>query len=378
MRGRYIAERATSPDRSSPAYVIVDQTYRFHIEACTYLAHLRAAGRSPNTERVYASRLACFLNFCDESRIDWQSITFDDLSRFLNSLAGKPVDSTRHGKENSRFRSNATANAIMTATCEFLRFGASHGWVKQELVRSLTRPKYLRHHALGQDWGEDEQYRTVSERLLKLPESGVAIRSIPRDEVQELVHGTTNSRDKFLIVVLYETGMRIGEALGLRRSDVHFLSSSSRLGCSVAGPHVHVRRRQNSNGAIAKSRFPRVVPVTSETVYLYADYQRDRDKVQNTGETDFVFVNLFRPPLGAPMKYSNAKKMFDRLSANAEVPATPHTLRHSAASRWVDNGTPRDVVQALLGHVSSTSMEVYLHPSNEAIRAAVERHGGSK
>lgn len=297
---------------------------------------------------------------------------------FLNSLADNPISSTRHGDKSPRYRSNSTANAIMTATCEFLRFGASHGWVSQELVRSLTRPKYLRHHTPGHDWGEDEQFRTVSERLLKLSESGVTIRSIPREEVQELVHLTTNSRDKFLVVLLYETGMRIGEALGLRRSDMHFLSSSSRLGCSVAGPHVHVRRRPNSNGAIAKSRFPRVVPVTSETAHLYADYQRDRDEVKNAEDTDFVFVNLFRPPLGSPMTYSNAKKMFDRLSADAAVPATPHTLRHSAASRWVDNGTPRDVVQALLGHVSSNSMEVYLHPSNEAIRAAVERHGGSK
>ena len=63
------------------------------------------------------------------------------------------------------------------------------------------------------------------------------------------------------------------------------------------------------------------------------------------------------------------------MSGSTAVEARPHMLRHSAATRWIADGVPRDVVQALLGHVSSASMEVYLHPSDAAKRVAVERLG---
>jgi integrase/recombinase XerD len=48
-------------------------------------------------------------------------------------------------------------------------------------------------------------------------------------------------------------------------------------------------------------------------------------------------------------------------------------LRHTAATTWLRQGTPRDTVQALLGHVSAASMQPYLHPNENDKRAAVER-----
>jgi hypothetical protein len=87
--------------------------------------------------------------------------------------------------------------------------------------------------------------------------------------------------------------MRIGEALGLRREDMHLLASNNVLGCSVRDPHIHVRRRANANGSFAKSRFPRSIPVTADVVDLYADYQFERSEIPEGDSTDFVFVNLY-------------------------------------------------------------------------------------
>lgn len=133
--------------------------------------------------------------------------------------------------------------------------------------------------------------------------------------------------------------MRIGETLGLRREDMHLLSNSASLGCRVAGPHVHVRRRANANGALAKSRFPRSIPVTEELVGLYADYAHERDRVGEAAGCDMVFVNLYRQPLGRPLGYHNAKDMFDRLARRAGFAVRPHVLRHTAATRWVRCGS---------------------------------------
>jgi integrase len=113
--------------------------------------------------------------------------------------------------------------------------------------------------------------------------------------------------------------------------------------------------------------------VTEEIVALYADYAHERDRVHEAAGCDMVFVNLFREPLGRPLGYANAKDMFDRLATQAGFAVRPHLLRHTAATRWVRSGTPRDVVQTLLGHVSPSSMDPYLHASDQDKRDAVER-----
>jgi integrase/recombinase XerD len=167
-------------------------------------------------------------------------------------------------------------------------------------------------------------------------------------------------------------GLRIGEALGLRRCDMHLLPDSRGLGCPVVGAHVHVRHRANPNGALAKSRFPRMVPASDAVLSAYAGYQHERAGLAGEDGTDMVLINLYHEPLGAPMTYRAAKDFFDRLARNCGFPVRPHMLRHTAATNWVRAGVDLDVVQALLGHASLASTTVYLHARDEDKRRAVE------
>jgi integrase len=179
-------------------------------------------------------------------------------------------------------------------------------------------------------------------------------------------------REQFLVILLRDTGMRIGEVLGLRRADMHLLPDSRALGCAVVGAHVHVRHRANPNGALAKSRFPRTVPVSDVVLASYADYQHERAELVGDEGTEMVLVNLYHQPLGAPMTYRAAKGFFDRLAGECGFPVRPHMLRHSAATNWVRAGVDLDVVRALLGHASLASTTVYLHARDEDKRRAVE------
>jgi integrase/recombinase XerD len=70
-------------------------------------------------------------------------------------------------------------------------------------------------------------------------------------EFDALVRACLHWRDRFLLLLLYFGGLRIGEALGLRMSDLHFVDSAASLGCSFPGPHLHVTPRENANGARA-------------------------------------------------------------------------------------------------------------------------------
>jgi integrase len=211
--------------------------------------------------------------------------------------------------------------------------------------------------------------------MLKFAVAELPFEFLEPERVEDLVAAAGNARDRFLVALVGMTGMRIGEALGLHREDMHFLTDSRCLGCTVAGPHVHVRRRaDNPNGALAKSRFPRSIPAPAESVALYADYAHERHQI--LGERDhspLVFVNLYRPPLGAAVSYQNVKGMFDRLARVTGLTVRPHLLRHTAATTWLRQGTPRDTVQELLGHVSPASMQPYTHPSETDKRAAVEQ-----
>jgi site-specific recombinase XerD len=154
---------------------------------------------------------------------------------------------------------------------------------------------------------------------------------------------------------------------------MHFLPDSAALGCRITGPHLHVVRREgNVNGALAKSG-SRPVPVSAPLARLYAGYQQERWRLLGDAAQDspFVFVNLYRPPLGAALRPGGVEELFGRLSRDAGVKATPHTCRHTFATRLVRAGVDRDIVQELLGHASPASTAVYTHASWTDMQAAV-------
>ncbi|MDH6513722.1 integrase/recombinase XerD [Streptomyces sp. SAI-135] len=376
MESAYTAERAISPTSGAVRWVVVEsRTYRLHSEATGYLASLRARGCSPNTERVYAGRLALYLNYCHLRRLQWNAPGFTGLSLLQQWLVETPLPA-RTGRlvpGRVRHRSRGTANAVMTVVGEFLRFGALHGWVASRTTDLLAQPKLLRFALPGYDAGERGQHRHVQAAAFRFKTAQAGYEDLSPAQIRHMIASVSRARDRFLIALLACTGLRIGEALGLHRADLHLLASSRIVGCGIEGPHVHVRRRtDNPNRALAKSRFPRSVPVIAELVALYTDYQYERDRVPQASAEPMVFVNLFRTARGRPMTYANTKEMFDRLARTVRHACRPHMLRHSAATRWLRDGVDRDVVQRLLGHVSPLSMETYRNVDDAEMRAAVE------
>lgn len=371
MTVSYRAWRAVSPSDGSVSWVVADDELDLHVEGCAFLTGLRARDRSVNTERVYAGRVALFLSWCAAEGVEWHRPRLDHMVRFKRWLVTEPAAAP--GRQPKR-RSTSTAHAILGTVCEFFRFCAQHELVDAELVERLYEPRFLKFLPEGFDAGEDGQHRTVRSKLLRFAVAEEPFEFIEPDRVEELVAAAENCRDRFLVALVAMTGVRIGEALGLNREDMHLLADSRTLGCPVVGPHLHVRRRaDNANGALAKSRYPRSIPVPEAAATLYADYAHERH--QRLGAADegrLVFVNLYRPPLGGPLRYHNVKEMFDRLGAATGMVVRPHLLRHTAATTWLRQGSSRDTVQHLLGHASPASMQPYFHPDEGDKRAAVE------
>ena len=108
--------------------------------------------------------------------------------------------------------------------------------------------------------------------------------------------------------------------------------------------------RENANGARAKSG-GRTVPVGAELIRLYADYLHGEYGALGS---DYVFVNLWAEPRGQAWSYPAAYNLVTRVRAKTGLDFDPHWFRHSAATRWLRDGVPAEVVSRLLGHSSVT------------------------
>jgi integrase/recombinase XerD len=228
----------------------------------------------------------------------------------------------------------------------------------------------------GQARGEDGQ---MSWRMRALHRACEVERPVGRAadaDIAAVVTACRSARDRLVVLLMARAGLRRGEVAGLRRSDVHLLADSRPLGCGTARAHVHVvRREDNPNGAWAKSRRQRVVPLDFLTVQAFDTYEFERMAVPAAGGSDFVLVNLFRPPVGAPMRLDAINDLVAAASRRAGIAPVlrPHQLRHAFGSNVADAGAGIDVIADLLGHVSAASSQVYLHPDPARLREAVEK-----
>jgi len=195
------------------------------------------------------------------------------------------------------------------------------------------------------------------------------------EQIVALLRACRSARDRLIVLLMARAGLRRGELCGLRRSDVHLLADSRPLGCEIARAHLHVvRRGDNPNGACAKSRRQRSVPLDFLVVQAFDTYALERMTIPRAAGSDFVLVNLFRGPVGAPMRPGGIGDLLAAASRRAGLAAavTPHQLRHAFGSNTADAGCGIDVVADLLGHASVSSSQVYLHPDPGRLRAAVD------
>ena len=103
-------------------------------------------------------------------------------------------------------------------------------------------------------------------------------------------------------------------------------------------------------------------------------YALERMTISRAAGGDFVLVNLFRGPVGAPMRPRTIGDLLAAASRRAGLATavTPHQLRHAFGSSAADAGCGIDVVADLLGHASVSSSQVYVHPDPGRLRAAVD------
>jgi site-specific recombinase XerD len=277
-----------------------------------YLAYLTDIERSPNTIKAYAHDLKDWFAFLACRGLDWREVRLEDIAEFMAWLRRPPatraaavavLPSVEHHCTES------TVNRKLSALSAFYQHASRHGVDLGELLttwqpgarRGAGWKPFLHHISKGQPQPRRAIGLTVPRKLPRV---------LSVAEAQAILDACEHLRDRFLFALLHDTGMRIGEALGLRHADV-----------GAVEREVSVVVRVNDNGARTKSRQSRSVPVSAELVRLYGDYLHTE---YGDLDSDYVFVSLWGHPHGHPLTYAAVYDLVKWLRRRTGIDFDPH------------------------------------------------------
>lgn len=351
-------QRVIQPD-GEESWTVTDSSYDVIAPVDRFLAYLGSVDRSPGTVRSYAFDLRDFFSFLEQSQVQWRSVQLEDLGRFANWLRLSPAERSgqvRRLTNRAEHCSATTINRKLSAVGSFYQFHQQHGVHFEFMPASGRRSggswKPLLAHLGGSTKPGRELKRRTPERIP---------RTLSAEQVSAVLNACDHRRDRLLFALLAGSGMRIGEALGLRHEDIDSAECT-----------VRVRARPNANNARAKTG-DRDIPVEAGLVRMFADYLFEE---YGTLDCDYVFVNLWSEPVGRPMTYQAVLDLVARLRARTGFHFTPHQFRHTYATDLLRRDVPSEVVQKLLGHSSvATTIDTYSHLDMRHVRKALASAG---
>ena len=284
-----------------------------------FLTHVKVEkGLSPNTVSAYQRDLAKFNVFAQKRKLTLVGVTRDDLVDFLA------------GMYREKLESRTVARHLVTMR-NFFRFAQVQELITADPSLNLESPK-IRRTLPGYLRLEEV------ERLLTQPDAKTA----------------PGLRDRAMLEVLYSTGLRVSELIGLRVTDL-----DAKVGC--------IR-------CIGKGDKERIVPAGRKALGMVEKYLREaRPKLLGNGvSSQALFVNR----RGGPLSRVGVWKILSAYGRRAglRVALTPHMLRHSFATHLLERGADLRSVQLMLGHADISTTQIYTHVVEERLKQIYKAH----
>ena len=284
-----------------------------------FLTHVKVEkGLSVNTVAAYQRDLAKFLGFAQKRKLTLEKVSRDDLVDFLAGLY------------RGNLESRTVARQLVTLR-NFFRFAQIQELIATDPSLNLESPK-IRRTLPGYLRLEEV------ERLLQQPDAKTSI----------------GLRDLAMLEVLYSTGLRVSELIGLRVTDL-----DSKVGC--------IR-------CIGKGDKERIVPAGRKALGMVEKYLRDaRPKLLGRGApSQALFVNR----RGGSLSRVGVWKILSAYGGRAglRVALTPHMLRHSFATHLLERGADLRSVQLMLGHADISTTQIYTHVVEERLKQIYKAH----
>jgi len=153
-------------------------------------------------------------------------------------------------------------------------------------------------------------------------------------------------RDKMVIEVLFGTGMRLSELLGLKTGDVDFYEETIKV--------------------FGKRKKERIIPITKQLVNQLKEYFELKSVQKFNNKTEDLFVTDKGAKVYPLFIYKTVKSYLTYISTQDKK--SPHVLRHSYATSLLNRGADLNAIKELLGHASLAATQVYTHNSIERLK----------
>ncbi|MFC8278368.1 tyrosine-type recombinase/integrase [Streptomyces sp. NPDC057271] len=351
-----------------PQVRLVDASGEPVREVEEFLRLLAVRAYSPHTVRAYAYDLQKLFLFLSEVGLSAQEFTPARAMDFLQWL--RLVSSARRAQRlelgianaEGRVLSAKTCNRVMAAVSSFYEFliasecysGRDNPIVK--VVDQAAARVPGRHRPALDNAARQQPVR----RVLRVKTVEAMPRPMSAEVYAALLSELRTSRDRALLEVMWEGGLRPGEVLGLQLEDI-----------SYGRRRLTVRKRpDHPRGVQQKSRRDRVVDLLEgralPALNAYVMHERPTDV-----DSPWVFLVGGRGKRRAePLSYDGLVRMFARAATRADVRdawLTPHSLRHTHATRMFEGGMRELTLMTRLGHATPDSMKIYTRVSDPEV-----------
>ncbi len=281
-----------------------------------YVAHIALErGLAENTRQAYAADVTRFLLWLREEEVRPECVRLEHLHRFAWSLHDVGISA----------RSTAR---ILSGLRSFYRFLRLDGYIEHDPTELLETPKIGKH----------------------LPEV-LSVNEIDRIQDAIDLSQPEGHRDRAIVEVLYSCGLRVSELCSLRISDL-----------ALDDGYIRVQ---------GKGSKQRLVPIGSRARKELDLWFIDRNALPiPPEEQDYVFVSIRRKRHLSRITVFHWIKVYAE-RAGISKPISPHTFRHSFATHLLEGGANLRAIQAMLGHESITTTEIYTHIDRSFLREQI-------
>lgn len=232
-------------------------------------------------------------------------------------------------KEQNATKAPASVSRMISALRKFYRFLLREGAISADPMTKIDTPKRAQH--LPATLSSQEV-----DALMAKPDTDKPL----------------GLRDRAIFELMYATGLRVSEVVDLRLDQLHLA--------------------MNLLQVTGKGDKERLVPISPQAIQWVDRYlQEARPKLLKRVQPKNVFVNFHGGPMTRQGIWKNLKAYIASIGIEKDV--TPHTLRHSFATRLLENGADLRVVQELLGHSDISTTQIYTHLSNQHLVAVYHK-----
>ena len=272
---------------------------------------------SPNTYDAYLTDLEKLLHYLDTAEIDPLEVTLENLQHFMAGLHDVGI----HPRSQAR---------ILSGVKSFFKFLVIADYRNDDPAELLEGPK------IG----------------FKLPEV-LTVEEI--DRIIDMVDMSKNEgqRNRAILETLYSCGLRVSELCNLKLSDLYLDEG-----------FIKVEGKGNKQ---------RLVPISQRAIQEISRWLEDRigSKIKE-GYEDFVFLARWGKNISRIMVFHLIKELAEKAGIKKTI--SPHTFRHSFATHLLEGGANLRAIQAMMGHESIATTEIYTHIDRSMLRAEIIGH----